>query len=719
MPSTLSLLVWAAVASASAFMPRAIVSPDEDVAAELYRRSGRGTRVLSNVQVPTLSSSTSCTTRTRTVVVSSSPVTVAAQATNGGAVRAKTRKGETAKETPSGSTSAVGVEPVAVEINVTLESSPATTGPQTTQSNRGVVNATGGKKIRTKSTKLASTVSSAVVQSSVAPEAVSSAASISTVATQSPVVASSRAAAKTRNRRPTRKGSKTRSASLASATGTTAVAPQDATASGSIPAASASSAASSAPAAVTGGSGILTANPTTPVPVSRAGGVLQPSAAAEANQRDTTATRAFSDVSIRAPNGQCLFIDPTAGDFRQNLIPVSLVDCTGSPNEKWDIITAGRHNAPSRKPATLVVSTLTQGCIAFDGRRQAGDTVTLFSCGGRADGSGETNSGQQFPYLGQLSFAFSPVSERNTTCILPGNGRLESLSFSAAQGRQVPQNPKGPVDIMPKFRDLQPTPALNTAGKATTSSPYSPLSIFQTMASISCANAPRTASLFIQLSMRRPTPHPILDLLLPLQAMRRAHSFAGTIASQPAIQTARPFPRRSAARNTIQGQARAFSTSGTKKATHAIHNPQIDEDGKEMMLEITQRAAKRLSEIMKKDDNPNLALRIQVESGGCHGFQYLMKLVSLPPNLSTEAPENDESATVQSDDTIFTYTPDGSPGVGTLAGPKIILDGPSLELLKGSKVDFTMELIGSQFKIVDNPLATSSCGCGTSFDIRI
>ncbi|KAK8076709.1 hypothetical protein PG994_003981 [Apiospora phragmitis] len=53
------------------------------------------------------------------------------------------------------------------------------------------------------------------------------------------------------------------------------------------------------------------------------------------------------------------------------------------------------------------------------------------------------------------------------------------------------------------------------------------------------------------------------------------------------------------------------------------------------------------------------------------------------------------------------------------AGPKIVLDGPSLELLKGSKVDYTMELIGSQFKIVDNPLASSSCGCGTSFDIKV
>lgn len=52
-------------------------------------------------------------------------------------------------------------------------------------------------------------------------------------------------------------------------------------------------------------------------------------------------------------------------------------------------------------------------------------------------------------------------------------------------------------------------------------------------------------------------------------------------------------------------------------------------------------------------------------------------------------------------------------------GAKVVMDEPSLGLLKGSKIDYTQELIGSQFKIVDNPKATSSCGCGTSFDIKL
>lgn len=140
---------------------------------------------------------------------------------------------------------------------------------------------------------------------------------------------------------------------------------------------------------------------------------------------------------------------------------------------------------------------------------------------------------------------------------------------------------------------------------------------------------------------------------------------------------------------------------------------------------------------MEKDGNPRIALRIQVESGGCHGFQYVMSLVTLPdqlPNDSNAAAaagtdvDTDAGAKpsiVSEDDTIFTYAGEAEGGDAEeepgdpLSAPKIILDTASLELLKGSKVDFTMELIGSQFKIVDNPLATSSCGCGTSFDIKI
>ena len=111
---------------------------------------------------------------------------------------------------------------------------------------------------------------------------------------------------------------------------------------------------------------------------------------------------------------------------------------------------------------------------------------------------------------------------------------------------------------------------------------------------------------------------------------------------------------------------------------------------------------------MISESNPDLVLRVQVESGGCHGFQYLMSLTNISKVDRTE-------------DTVFESDEKGKDNDGGTGGShtaRVVMDEPSLELLKGSKVDYTMELIGSQFKISDNPLATSSCGCGTSFDIK-
>ncbi|OQO07931.1 hypothetical protein B0A48_06723 [Cryoendolithus antarcticus] len=144
---------------------------------------------------------------------------------------------------------------------------------------------------------------------------------------------------------------------------------------------------------------------------------------------------------------------------------------------------------------------------------------------------------------------------------------------------------------------------------------------------------------------------------------------------------------------------RAFTTTPPRAAT-AVTNPRKGEDGIEWIINITPRASHRLKAISEKDQNPDLALRVSVESGGCHGFQYLMSL--------TSASEADAS-----EDTIF--RDEGGDGYK----PTVVMDEPSLELLKGSSIDYTMELIGSQFKVTGIPGAKSSCGCGTSFDIAV
>jgi hypothetical protein len=177
-------------------------------------------------------------------------------------------------------------------------------------------------------------------------------------------------------------------------------------------------------------SAVTTATSASIVSVSRAGGVLNPSAAAEANPRDDTATRAFSSVSIRSASGECLFIDRTAGDFRELLIPIVLQPCDGSTNQQWDIITSGKHN--NQPNSALIVSTLTQGCANFDPRRAAGDTVMIFSCGGRADGGGQVTDSQLFAFTnGETTLRLQPNNGAGNVCFAPnGDGRLDQATCS-------------------------------------------------------------------------------------------------------------------------------------------------------------------------------------------------------------------------------------------------------------------------------------------------
>ncbi|MEO1140649.1 MAG: iron-sulfur cluster assembly accessory protein [Pseudomonadota bacterium] len=101
---------------------------------------------------------------------------------------------------------------------------------------------------------------------------------------------------------------------------------------------------------------------------------------------------------------------------------------------------------------------------------------------------------------------------------------------------------------------------------------------------------------------------------------------------------------------------------------------------------VTERAFERLAEIGAGGQGQ--ALRVAVEGGGCSGFQYEIKL---------DAPA--------SDDLVL----EGQ-------GEKVVVDAISLPFLAGAVIDFTEELIGARFTI-DNPNATSSCGCGTSFSM--
>ncbi|KAF7378169.1 hypothetical protein MSAN_00241400 [Mycena sanguinolenta] len=165
-----------------------------------------------------------------------------------------------------------------------------------------------------------------------------------------------------------------------------------------------------------------------PIAVSRAGVTLNPTAVSEAQPKDTTATFAATGAQIKTSDGQCLSIDNTAGDFRENLIPIDVKPCDGSEGQKFDFITKGVHN--NQAGQTLIVSSLTNGCFNFDPRRAAGDQVILFSCGGRADGGGLVTNSQLFPFVNSnltAPYALTP-SNAQGVCLVNTNGRLTNVN---------------------------------------------------------------------------------------------------------------------------------------------------------------------------------------------------------------------------------------------------------------------------------------------------
>jgi iron-sulfur cluster assembly accessory protein len=103
---------------------------------------------------------------------------------------------------------------------------------------------------------------------------------------------------------------------------------------------------------------------------------------------------------------------------------------------------------------------------------------------------------------------------------------------------------------------------------------------------------------------------------------------------------------------------------------------------------VTERAARQIGTILRREP-PGTMLRVSVEGGGCSGFQYRFDV------------EHAQAA----DDVVISRD-----------GATVLIDQVSLGYLAGSEIDFVDDLIGASFR-VNNPKATASCGCGTSFSI--
>lgn len=106
-------------------------------------------------------------------------------------------------------------------------------------------------------------------------------------------------------------------------------------------------------------------------------------------------------------------------------------------------------------------------------------------------------------------------------------------------------------------------------------------------------------------------------------------------------------------------------------------------------LSLSQAAVARVRALVKAEGKPGLMLRVSVSGGGCSGFQYGFDL----------------DAETSSDDLVLDQD-----------GVVLVVDEASLDILKGSRIDFTETLMASAF-VVNNPNASSTCGCGTSFSL--
>jgi iron-sulfur cluster insertion protein len=106
-------------------------------------------------------------------------------------------------------------------------------------------------------------------------------------------------------------------------------------------------------------------------------------------------------------------------------------------------------------------------------------------------------------------------------------------------------------------------------------------------------------------------------------------------------------------------------------------------------INLTERAVSKVKELISGEGNPDLHLRVFVTGGGCSGFQY---------GFSFDDEHQDDDTEVVKD------------------GVTVVIDGMSYQYLVGATVDYSESLTGSQF-VIENPNASSTCGCGASFSL--
>ncbi len=105
------------------------------------------------------------------------------------------------------------------------------------------------------------------------------------------------------------------------------------------------------------------------------------------------------------------------------------------------------------------------------------------------------------------------------------------------------------------------------------------------------------------------------------------------------------------------------------------------------MIRITDSARAKILDLLAEENNPKMAVRSYVSGGGCSGFQY---------GFTFDEEQNDDDFVI------------------AIGESKVLVDAMSMQYLQGASIDYTDDLDGSHF-VINNPNATTTCGCGSSF----
>ena len=114
-----------------------------------------------------------------------------------------------------------------------------------------------------------------------------------------------------------------------------------------------------------------------------------------------------------------------------------------------------------------------------------------------------------------------------------------------------------------------------------------------------------------------------------------------------------------------------------------------DMDQAEVLLDFSDAAAARVKSLIEEENNPDLKLRVFISGGGCSGFQY---------GFTFEENVNDGDTEIENN------------------GVTLLVDPMSFQYLAGATIDYKDDLEGARF-VIDNPNATTTCGCGSSFSV--